>query len=289
MEKHLFILPFDHRKSFAKDLLNIDGKPTKEQAQKVSELKDIVYQAFLKTREQYQNKNDFGILVDWQYGQKILKDAQKKGVIISTPVEKSGQEGFDFEYGKKFGDYLLKIKPDYVKVLVRYNPENIDLNKAQLEKLKVLSAFCKQNKLKLLFELLVPPTATDLKVAKNQKNYDNNFRFQKTAQAIKEIKKQVKVDVWKLEGFSKDQWQDIIGQTGSTKIIVLGRAGSKAVVTNWLNDAKTYPTIFGFAVGRTIFAKPLADFIANKISKEKAINNISKDFDFFVKVWNTPQ
>lgn len=283
--KNLFILPFDHRKSFAKDLLNIDGKPNKDQTQKISELKDIVYQGFLKTREQYQNKNDFGILVDWQYGQKIIKDAQKRCIVFTVPVEKSGQEIFDFEYGKKFGDYLLKIKPSFVKVLVRYNPENIDINKIQLEKLKQLSDFCKQNKLKLLFELLVPPTATDLKIAKNQKNYDNNFRFQKTAQAIKEIKKQVKVDIWKLEGFNKDQWQDIIGQTGSAKIIVLGRAGSKIVVSNWLNDAKTYHSIIGFAVGRTIFAKPLADFVAGKINKEKAINNIAKDFDFFIKTW----
>ena len=40
------------------------------------------------------------------------------------PVEKSGQNEFDFEYGDDFGAHIEKFDPDFSKVLVRYNPDD---------------------------------------------------------------------------------------------------------------------------------------------------------------------
>ena len=40
------------------------------------------------------------------------------------PVEKSGQNEFDFDYGEDFGAHIEKFDPDFSKVLVRYNPED---------------------------------------------------------------------------------------------------------------------------------------------------------------------
>ena len=50
------------------------------------------------------------------------------------PVEKSGQNEFDFEYGADFGANIEKFNPDFSKVLVRYNPDDPDteLNQRQL-------------------------------------------------------------------------------------------------------------------------------------------------------------
>ena len=42
------------------------------------------------------------------------------------PVEKSGQEEFDFQYGDDFGTHILEFDPSFSKVLVRYNPEGDD-------------------------------------------------------------------------------------------------------------------------------------------------------------------
>jgi hypothetical protein len=39
------------------------------------------------------------------------------------PVEKSGQDEFDFEYGEDFGSHIEDFDPTFSKVLVRYNPE----------------------------------------------------------------------------------------------------------------------------------------------------------------------
>ena len=40
------------------------------------------------------------------------------------PVEKSGQDEFDFDYGDDFAKHIGTFDPTFVKVLVRYNPES---------------------------------------------------------------------------------------------------------------------------------------------------------------------
>ena len=54
---------------------------------------------------------------------------------LAMPVEKSGQTEFDFQYGDEFGDHIERFDPDFVKVLVRYNPDgDPDLNRRQAER-----------------------------------------------------------------------------------------------------------------------------------------------------------
>ena len=56
------------------------------------------------------------------------------------PVEKSGQNEFDFEYGDDFGAHIEKFDPDFSKVLVRYNPDDdAEMNERQLARLKRLA------------------------------------------------------------------------------------------------------------------------------------------------------
>jgi hypothetical protein len=40
------------------------------------------------------------------------------------PIEKSGTELFKLEYGDDFAEHVAEFDPDYLKVLVRYNPDN---------------------------------------------------------------------------------------------------------------------------------------------------------------------
>ena len=55
------------------------------------------------------------------------------------PVEKSGQNEFDFQYGDDFGDHIEQFDPDFSKVLVRYNPDgDAEMNQRQAERLKRL-------------------------------------------------------------------------------------------------------------------------------------------------------
>ena len=68
-------------------------------------------------------KHKAAILVDEQFGSAILRDAASNGYTTACPVEKSGQEEFDFEYGEEFAKHVEAFHPTFCKVLVRYNPE----------------------------------------------------------------------------------------------------------------------------------------------------------------------
>jgi myo-inositol catabolism protein IolC len=63
-----------------------------------------------------------------------------RGLKLAIPVEKSGQNEFDFEYGDDFGAHIENFDPDYAKVLVRFNPEDDGaVNERQLERWASLS------------------------------------------------------------------------------------------------------------------------------------------------------
>ena len=60
-------------------------------------------------------------------------EAKERGLILAMPVEKSGQNEFDFEYGDQFGEHIERFDPDFSKVLVRYNPDgDAEMNKRQI-------------------------------------------------------------------------------------------------------------------------------------------------------------
>ncbi len=286
MNKPLLILPFDHRSTFAKGLLGYQYPLNRKQAKKVTELKEIIYSAFKQSLKKYKDTSNFGILIDEDYGSGIIRDGKKYDFAVAVTTEKSGKKEYQFQYGNDFGKHLLKYKPEYAKALVRYNPANKEINKRQLKRLARLSKFCKKSNLSLLFELLVPPTEADLKRAGSQKSYDHGLRNDLTVKAIKEIRKFVDVDIWKLEGTSKAGWKRILPTLEEgDRVIVLGRGQDMKHVKKWLEDAAGFPEVIGFAVGRTVFAKPLTDFIEKKITKKQATERIAKNFHALVRLW----
>ncbi|MCK9578106.1 DUF2090 domain-containing protein [bacterium] len=282
--KKIYILPFDHRSSFTKDILGIEI-PNKNQKKEIKNLKTIIFNGLQKSLEGRKDKKDFSILVDEEYGLDVIKKAQENKIKICLPVEKSGENILKLEYGKHYKDHIKKISPDFVKILVRYNPENIKENKKQLEILNEIYSFCKKNKYKTILELLVPPTDNDMIICKNKETYDKKLRTLRTKNAIREIKKAIKPTIWKLEGFSFNQWKDIINETKNNKIIVLGRGEDDKKVRQWLKDAAKYETIIGFAIGRTIFMDPIKEYYLKEISSDKAISLISNKFLGFVSIW----
>ncbi len=244
-------------------------------------MKEMIFDAFLLSAK---NKRDFAILVDEKFGENVLLKAKKEKVKICLPVEKSGQEELKLEFGKDFGKHIKKFDPEYVNVLIRYNSLNKEINKRQLEVLSLIDNFCRENKYKVLLELLVPPTKEEASID----NYDILLRHKKTIEAINEIKPKIKVSIWKLEGFNKKQWKSVIESLNKgSKIVLLGRGEDKSKVSKWMKDAAPYEEIIGFAIGRTIFLEPLKEYQNKKLSKEKAIEKISGNFNYFINLWIT--
>lgn len=284
MNKHLYILPFDHRSSFFKNIMELKNAPTKKDLALAKKLKQIIFEGFLLALNGFEDKKNFAILVDEKLGQSILNKAKKENIKICLPVEKSG-ELFDFEYGNKFKQHVQKIKPDFVKALVRYNPDNLEINKFQLAKLKELSLFCEKTKYPLLIELLVPPTKQDLKKY-GPDLYEKKIRPQKTIVAINEIETVSKPAIWKLEGFDSANWKKIIKHVDNrAEIIVLGRGEKDIQVKQWLKDGSKFKEIIGFAVGRTVFSEAIKSYLSGDLSEKEAELWIAIKFSFFVNFW----
>ncbi len=263
----LYILAFDHRSSFSNLFKNKN---------EIEKAKQIIFSAFLKVFNEYKHKENLAILIDEEYGEKVIKKAKQNNIKIYLPIEKSGKNILELEY--KDLNEIKKINPDYIKILIRYNPLNIEINKKQISVLKKINDFCLKNNFKILLELLVPPEKEDLLLTKN---YDEDLRFQKTKQAIIEIKDHIKVDLWKLEGFKKNEWKEITKLINS-KIVFLGRGAEKEKVKEWLIESKNIKNIIGFAIGRTIFLEPIKEYSKKLLNKEKTIQKIAENFKYFI-------
>ncbi len=297
--KKLFILAFDHRGSFAQKLFGIKGRqPNEEETKLIASYKGIIYDGFKKALDMGVSKATSGILVDEQFGTAILEDAKKNGILFANPAEKSGQDEFDFEYGEDFGKRISDLNPAFVKVLVRYNPDdNKEMNQRQLARLKRLSEFCHSTNHKFLFEVLVPATAAQLaSVGQDENRFEQELRPKLMIQAIAEIQKAgVEPDIWKIEGVDRVEdaeaiaRQTMIGGRDTVSNVILGRGANTAKVKDWLAVGAKSKGFSGFAVGRTIFWEPLKAVKEGRISNNEAALQIAKTYKELYDHWVSNQ
>src|SRR3989344_5310320 len=177
-KKNLFILPFDHRSSFAKLFGFTNAQLSSDERKIITSAKEIIFTAFEKAISMGISKEQAAILIDEEYGDKIIRDAINKKYNVILTTEKSGQKEFTFEYGDEFGKHIEKYKPTFVKALIHYNPNDDPLSKMrQQQKLEILSNYCHQNSYKFLLEVLISPTEQQLKnVSSNIQRYDVEIR-----------------------------------------------------------------------------------------------------------------
>jgi 5-dehydro-2-deoxygluconokinase len=293
-QRELLILAFDHRASFIEKMFGIKGRqPNREEEKEITEYKKIVFEGFMATLKKGVPKEIAGLLVDEEFGSEILREARKSGLTFAMPVEKSGQDEFDFEYGEKYPLHIEEFNPVLVKVLVRYNPEgDVKMNKRQLVRLEGLSSYLQSIRKPFLFELIVPATKEQLsKLGDVKETYDRELRPRLMIEAIKQIQDAgVEPTIWKLEGVEKAADAKAVVKAAQrdgrkAAVITLGRGESKEKVQQWLRVGAGIPGIIGFAVGRTIFWEPLAEYKAGKSTKLSAIEAIAQNYTDFANLW----
>jgi 5-dehydro-2-deoxygluconokinase len=293
--KPLYIQPFDHRASFQTKMFGWKGALNEEQTAAIAAAKQVIYDGFKAAVADGVPKEKAGILVDEQFGAAILRDAATQGYITACPAEKSGQDEFDFEYGKDFAQHIEAFRPTFCKVLVRYNPNGDSaLNQRQAARLKRLSEYLHSESHRLfMFELLVPAEKAQLQGVKGDKKvYDLEIRPGLMVQAIQELQEAgVEADVWKIEGLDKrEDCEKVVAAAhrgGRDKVgcIVLGRGENDEKVHEWLATAAKVPGFVGFAVGRTVFWEPLVAWREKKTSREAAVAEIARRYRTFVDVF----
>jgi len=283
----LYILAFDHRGSFEKmvgDVARVPGA------------KELIWEGFERAVEEGVPKAYAGVLVDAQYGPNVARAAKAGGYKLAMPVEKSGQNEFDFEYGEQFGEKIEEFDPDFSKVLVRYNPEgDADLNARQASKLRRLSEWLHERHRKFLFELLVPAEPAQLdRVGGDGDRYDAEVRPQLMMEAIQRLQNAgVEPDVWKIEGVDDREACREIAQLcrreGRDRVscVVLGRGASDAKVDEWLRAAAGLEGYVGFAIGRSIFGESVKAYAADPdgFDRDAAAERIARNYLRFIDVY----
>jgi len=295
-DRPLYFLPFDHRGSFKTGMFGWKGALTPEQTAQIAATKQVIYDGFKSAVASGVDMEKAGILVDEQFGAAILRDAKAQGYTTACPVEKSGQDEFDFEYGEDFAKHIEAFQPTFSKVLVRYNPEGDQtLNSRQSARLKRLSEYLHrdESRSQFLFELIVPPEKSQLDSVKGDKKaYDLELRPRLMAGAIQQLQEaHVEPDVWKIEGLDRrEDCEKIVAvarQGGRNKVgcIILGRGEDDKKVREWLITAAGVTGFIGLAVGRTTFWEPLIDWRAGKITRDAAVAEIARRYREFVDIF----
>jgi myo-inositol catabolism protein IolC len=283
----LYILAFDHRGSFEKmvgDNALVPGAKT------------LIWEGFQRAIEQGAPKDYAGILVDDQYGPDVARAAKAGGYKLSMPAEKSGQNEFDFQHGEQFGEKIEEFDPDFVKVLVRYNPEgDREMNERQAARLRRLSEWLHERHRKFLFELLVPAEDAQLEsVGGDADRYDTELRPQLMLGAIHELQDQgVEADIWKIEGLDDREACNEIARLARREgrdhvsCVVLGRGASDAKVDEWLRAGAGLDGYVGFAIGRSIFAESVKAYAADPqgFDREAAVEQIAAKYRRFIDVY----
>jgi myo-inositol catabolism protein IolC len=293
-DRALYLLPFDHRASFQKELLGLGPEPTEEQAQTIRDYKRVIFDGFLVALDQGVPKQDAGVLVDEEFGAEIARRARALGITLAMPAEKSGEEEFELQYGDDFAAHIIEFDPTFCKVLVRYNPErDEDLNRRQAARLALLSGWLSGEPYRFMFELLVPATDGQMgQVGGDRAAYDDALRPRLMLRAIAELQAAgVDPDIWKVEGLDRrEDCAAVVGQArqggrDGVGIIVLGRGETEAHVERWLEVAAQVPGYLGFAVGRTAWWDPLVRLRDGKISREAAVEDIATAYRRLVDHW----
>jgi myo-inositol catabolism protein IolC len=291
----LYILAFDHRGSFQKKMFGITGDPTEEQTATISDAKKLIFEGMLAAVRSGAQPGATGVLVDEQFGSDIPRQAKQHGLKLAMPVEKSGQDEFDFEYGAQFGEHIERFDPDFSKVLVRFNPEGeAETNERQLGRLKELSDWLHGHQRKFLFELLVPATENQLqRVDDDDDRYDAELRPALMRRAIEAIQEaSIEVDVWKIEGVDERDDAAMLSEQARTgpgrenvKCVVLGRGASTEKVEQWLQAASPVEGFVGFAIGRSIWWDALKGFLENGLPREQAATQIAENYLHFMHIY----
>ena len=286
-DDRLYILAFDHRGSFEKMVGDVDNVPGAKQ---------LIWEGFQRAVEEGAPKEFAGVLVDAQYGPNVAHEAKAGGYKLAMPVEKSGQNEFDFEYGDRVGDKIEEFDPDFTKVLVRYNPEgDAEMNERQTARLRRLSEWLHERGRKFLFELLVPAETAQLEsVGGSDDRYDTELRPQLMMEAILQLQNGgVEADIWKIEGIDDreacNEIAQLVRREGRDRVscVVLGRGASDEKVDQWLRAGAGLDGYIGFAIGRSIFGESVKAYAGgdDSFDRDAAVDKIARNYLRFIEVY----
>jgi myo-inositol catabolism protein IolC len=290
----LLILAMDHRESFGRSLFDVrDDKPTADQLGAMEKAKRLIYAGLARARAQLPGGRA-GVLVDERYGQRVVETARADGLVLAVPIEHSGREWFELEWGESWLEHLRSVGPDFAKVLVRDNPAfPRDRREQQFRALAAVSEALRGLGVPLLYELLVPATPEQLATAGgNTDTYDRDLRPELVVQVIGDNQAAgVEPAIWKIEGLETAEAARLVvsqvraGGRGEVDAIVLGRDAPADRLKHWLTVAAPVDGFVGFAIGRSIWEDAVAAWYQGKSGEAEATEQIAARYLEFARAY----
>lgn len=293
-DRTLYLLPFDHRHSYVSGMFHVTPPLTANQREAVIDSKQVIYDGFRLALGHDVPVASAGILADEEFGADILRDAARSGYVTALSTERSGSNEFEFEFGSAFPAHIEAFQPTFAKALVRYNPEgDAALNQRQTTRLRQLSDYCRAVGRLFMFELLVPATEAQMDRAQaDETTYDLQMRPRLMLQAIRTLQDAgVEPDIWKIEALDRrEDCEHVVatarrGGRPHVGCIVLGRGADEKKVAGWLEIAASVPGFIGFAVGRTTFWDPVADYVAQKATRQEAALRVAQRYRQWAEIF----
>ena len=182
------------------------------------------------------------------------------------------------EYGDLGSQLISWPKEHVVKCLAFYHPQDSAELKARQDQtlLDVYQACCRTGH-ELLLEIILPADMEQ----KEQYYHEIITHLYRLG---------IKPDWWKLPGMSAGGWSAlsrIIEQNDSycRGILILGLDAPETVFDETFKAAADAPLVKGFAVGRTIFAEPSADWLAGNLNDQQLIDAVSERYQRLIRLW----
>lgn len=292
----MYVLAFDHRGNFRRGLFGIEHEPDREETARIAEAKRVVFDGLVAAAATGDVPEDqVGVLVDEQFGGEVPALAREHGMLLSMPAEKSDRQVFEFEHGEQFGEHISAHRVSFTKVLVRQNPDgDPEGNRIQLERLRRLADWLHENDTAFLYELIVPPTERQMTLAGGDaERFEREQRPELMRRAIADAQEAgVEADIWKLEGVDrKADAETLVAQARNAAhrqavvCVLLGAGAGDDRVRGWMEAVAPVDGYAGFAIGRSIWKRPLERLLAGEIDREEAVREIASGYLGFVRFY----
>ena len=270
----IFGLAFDHRQQLVEM-----AQRTGAELKRIGTLKRLIVRAVEKSADAIGTDGTTGVIIDDTFGQDALNDVTGRGWWIARPVEKPGSRPLELEGGRSIGDRLRSWPLEHVvKCLVYYSPyDELDLRLQQERQLKELYNACCKSGHELLLEIIPPGgTAADdgTIVATLERLYNLDIR----------------PDWWKLPPLSHADWLNvdrIIARRAPhcRGVVILGLDAPIEELKARFDSSAGIGICKGFTIGRTIFAGPAREWLADRIDDDSFVGAVSQNYARLIDCW----
>ncbi len=283
--QELCVLAFDHRSQF-EELVIKQGKSTK----KIDELKTLVFNALEEVEIEHPNlQGKLGILADNTYAKQVLANASERTPAwwVGRPVELPGSRPLSFDRTDSLGSTLSAIPlQQTIKCLVFYHPDdNIEMRLEQEKRLLELYEAVRKSGHELLLEIIYPPEIAENTL--NNVDKDNDSAILRTICRLYNIG--IKPQWWKLADLRKQNWDELAKiieryDPFCRGVVLLGlNQTEEALIAQFKNANNSI--VKGFMIGRTVWQKPLEDYLSGTINSQNAKNQIKNNFIRLAQAW----